>query len=231
MSPSPRDVYVPADSWGTLVDLVAPTSRGMEPAFCRALESFRRYADTISGDIGTSIRQCRDHLERFLAAAQENVRAESGNHPHRLGRPRDFFFGAEILSFQVFHYRGTDAVSIREDRLASLLSSYDLFRDTMQFMENAVEQGDLGIFRNSFLFIHKPLEQAAKLFDAALDKTYLQRTTVIGKPADPHFVHINGAEPSSEVEPGYICRILKQGYAYEDREILEGVVIVAEKPA
>jgi len=229
MSSGPRDLYIPADCWKTIVDAVAPKPRGMDPAFVKAVEPFKRYAATITGEIGESIQRCRDHLERFLASAQETVAAEAGSFPERLGRPKTIPYGQDSLSFQIFNYRGTDSVNIREDRLAALLTQYDLFLETMKFMERKVEEGDLGILRNSFLFIHKPLHQAAELMSAAIQKMPIEITTKIGEPADPHYVHIAGVEACEDVPPACICRILKPGYVFEGREIQEGVVIVAEK--
>ena len=102
-------------------------------------------------------------------------------------------------------------MSIKEKNLATILTEYDLFRDTMRFMDEKVEKGDLGVLRNSFIFIHKPLEQAANAVDAELNKTFLTRTTVLGEKADPNYVHISGTEPADGIEPGCICRILKPG--------------------
>ncbi len=229
MNRTPRDLYVPADGWGTIVNAVAPQPKGMDPAFARALEAFQRYSITIKGDIGDSIRQCQDHLERFLSAAQEIIEKEAGGHPGRLGRLREFPYGQETRSFQVFDYKGTPTTCIREDNFAELLTKYDLFHDTMRYMEQTVEKGDLGVLKNSLIFIHKPMEQAAEACDAALEKMPFERTTEIGKPADPNYVHVAGTEPSEDIEPGCICRVLKPGYVYEKREIQEGVVIVAEK--
>ncbi len=228
MTSSPRDLYLPADSWMAMVDTVAPAPRDMEPAFSKALEQFERYSVTIGGEIGDSIKGCHKHLDNFLKAAQETISAESGENSARLGRPRDVPHGNETLIFQVFNYNGEDSVSIREDRLATLLTGYDLFRDTMRFMDKKVEEGDLGLFKNSFLFIHKPLQQAAEVFDRALEKLPVQSTTQIGEVPNPQYVHVAGIEPSDEVEPGRICRVLKPGYAFENREIQEGVVIAAE---
>ncbi|RJP30623.1 MAG: nucleotide exchange factor GrpE [Candidatus Omnitrophota bacterium] len=223
-----RDIYVPSERWKVIVDAVAPQPRGMDPAFSRSLEAFRRYSATISGDIGDAIRRCHDHLERFLAAAQAIVAEEAGNHPGRLGRLREFPYGMETLSFQVFDYKGIPTTCLREDHFAELLTKYDLFHDTMRFMEKKVEEGDLGILQNSFVFIHKPMEQAAVVCDAALEKMPLERTGVIGKKADPTYVHITGTESCPEIESGCICRVLKPGYVYDKREIQEGVVMVAE---
>ncbi len=228
MSSNPRDLYVPADSWKTIVDLVAPNPRGMDPAFVKALEQFQNYAQTISGDIGEAIQRCHDHLERFLSAAQETINAECGDHPERLGRPKEVPYGQETLMFQIFNYRGKDTISIREDRLALLMSQYELFKETMKYMEKQVEEGDLGILKNSFIFIQKPLQQAAELMDKAIETMPLEKTTLIGETPNPHYVHVAGSEPSDTVEKGKICRILKPGYAFDGREIQEGVVIVAE---
>lgn len=225
-----RDLYVPTESWKTFVDLVTPKPRGTDPAFARALEQFQRYSQTISGDIGDIIRRCHRHLERFLEKAQEIIQEEAGPVSGRLGRLRDFPYGTDTLQFQVFNYKGEDHVSVREDRLADLMTDYDLFHDTMTFMEQKVAEGNLGIFKNSFTFIHKPLSQAATLFDTALTKLHLVHTTEIGKPADPTWVMVAGTEPSNDHAPGCIVRVLKPGYTYEGREIQEGVVIVAEKP-
>lgn len=228
MNTGPRDLYVPADSWKTMVSMVTPKPQGMDSGFARACEQFERYSATIGGEIGDSIRLCFDHLQRFLAAAHETVSAESGENPARLGRLRPFPYSEETLVFQVFNYRGNDTVSIREDRMANLLSQYLLFRETMRFMEKKVEEGNLGLLKNTFLFIHKPLQQAAEGFDKAVERTPLQCTTVIGEKPDVTYVHVSGTEPSTTVEKGCICRILKPGYACEGREIQEGVVLVAE---
>lgn len=230
MASTPRDIYVPAESWKVMVDVVAPQPRGMDPFFVKAMQQFERYATTIGGDIGDSIHLCQDHLARFLATAQEVVTAEAGENPARLGRPRPFPHGEESLTYQVFNYKGADTVSIREDRMASLLNFYDRFRETMRFMNKKVEQGGLGILQNSFIFIHKPLEQAAEAFDNAMDRMPLHVSTRIGLEPDPHYVHVMGTEPSDTVEPGRICRVLKPGFVYEGREIQEGVVMVAQKP-
>ncbi len=228
MNQTPRDIYVPSDSWKVLVDAVAPKPRGLDPAFARSIEAFERYSATITGDIGDSIRQCHDHLARFLNAAQEIVVKESGEHPARLGRLRDFPYGQETLQYQVFDYKGVPTTCLQENHFAEFLTKYDLFHDTMRFMEQKVEEGNLGVLKNSFVFIHKPMEQAANACDAALDKMPLTRTAVIGLKADPNYVHITGTEPSEEIESGHICRVLKPGYLFEKREIQEGVVIVAE---
>ncbi len=228
MITGPRDLYIPADSWKEMVRMAAPNPTGMDAGFAKALEQFEQYAATIGGEIGDSIKRCHDHLKRFLGTAQEVISAESGENSARLGRPRNFDYGDQELVFQVFNYQDRDTVSIREDRLATLLTNYDRFHDTMQFMESKVKKGNLGILQNSFLFIHKPLEQAAITFDKAIDKTPLVHTTVMGEKADPTYVHISGTEPSEEVDSGTICRVLKPGYAFEGREIQEGVVIVAE---
>jgi len=228
MITGPRDLYIPSDSWKEMVRMAAPNPTGMDAGFAKALDEFGRYAATIGGDIGESIQRCRDHLQRFLSAAQEVISAESGENSARLGRPRNFDYGDQVLIFQVFNYKDKDTVSIREDRLATLLTNYDRFHDTMQFMERKVNEGNLGILQNTFLFIHKPLEKAAVTFDKAMVKTSLVYTTVMGEKADPTYVHISGTEPSSEVDSGLICRVLKPGYAFEGREIQEGVVIVAE---
>ena len=66
-----------------------------------------------------------------------------------------------------------------------------------------------------------------ELFDKALVNSHLRRTTVIGEPADPHFMHIVGTEVTDAYPPKSIIRVLKPGYAYEGKEIQEGVVIVA----
>lgn len=229
MGSTPRDLYAPAASWGILVDVIAPTSRGMDPAFIRAKEAFDRYSATIGGDIGEAIKLCKDHLERFLTKAQEIIEGEAGPQPGRLGRLNRFPYGGADLQFQVFQYNGIDSVSIREDRFAAILTQYDLFHETMRFMEKKVEEGNLGPLKNSFLFIHKPLHQAAQLLDPALEKTNIVRTTVFGQRPDPTYVHISGDEANDEVEPGTICRILKPGYQTEGREIQEGVVLIASK--
>lgn len=223
-----RDLYIPIDAWRPIVDLVAPKPRSTDPAFVRAEEQFQRYAATISGDIGDIIRRCQKHMERFLDSAQEIVQEEAEENPARLGRLRDFPYGMETLKFQVFNYKGKDCVSLREDRMADLMTNYDLFRDTMKFMEQQVAEGNLGIFKNSFTFIHKPLSGAATLFDVAVAKLPIHHTTLIGTKPDPSFVHIVGTEPCGDVTPGHICRVLKPGYAWENREIQEGVVVVAE---
>ncbi len=228
MITGPRDLYIPADSWKEMVRMAAPNPQGMDVGFAKALDQFERYSATIGGEIGDSIQRCHDHLQRFLATAQEVISAESGENPARLGRPRNFDYGDKELVFQVFNYQDKDTVSIREDRFATILTNYDRFRDTMHFMERKVKEGNLGILQNTFLFIHKPLEQAALNFDKAINKTPLVHTTIIGQEADPTYVHISGTEPSKEVDPGLICRVLKPGYAFEGREIQEGVVIVAE---
>lgn len=227
MASTPRDIYVPAASWQTIADVVAPKPRGMDPAFERAMEHFQRYANTIQGEVGDAIRQCKDHLERFLKTARSIVEEEAGEDSARLGRPRDIRYGQETLVFQVFNYRGEDTVSVREDRFADLMTRYDLFLETMRFMDKKVEEGDLGILRNSFKFIHKPMEQSKEAMNAALDKTRLERTTEIGKPADPNYMHITGSEPAEGMDAKCVCRILKPGYAYDGREIQEGVVVVA----
>jgi hypothetical protein len=227
MSSQTRDVYVPAESWRVIVDTVAPSPRGMDAFFVKALEQFNRYSATISGDVGDSIRRCHKHLDNFLKSAQAIVTSEAGEQPGRLGKPREYAFGPQTLHFQTFHYKGSDCVNIQETRLAQLLTNYDLFHDTMNFMEHTVENGELGIFKNSFLFIHKPLMQCAALFDEAIERMPLLRTAALGLKADPNYVHIAGTEPCSEYTPGHICRTLKPGYAYEKREIQEGVVIVA----
>lgn len=227
MADKQRDLYIPAESWQNVVGVIAPKPKTIDPAFAHALVQFDRYAKTIQGDIGDAIRQCHDHLERFMKTAQEIVEQESGSRPERLGRTRDFQFGDSTLQFQVFQYKGADTVSIEEKRFASFVSGYDLFNETLKFMEKKASEGNLGIFKNTFMFIHKPLEQAAVLIDQAVEKTFLQRTAVIGLKADPHFVHVAGTEDSNEYESGYIVRVLKPGYAYENREIQEGVVIVA----
>ncbi|MFB3788308.1 MAG: hypothetical protein ACE15F_18265 [bacterium] len=229
MASTPRDIYVPAESWKVMVDVVAPKPRGMDPFFVKAMLQFERYAMTIGGDIGDSIRLCQDHLARFLSNAQEAVTAEAGENPARLGRPRPFPYGEENLTYQVFNYKGADTVSIREDRMATFLNFYDRFRETMRFMDQKVEEGDLGIFQNSFIFIHKPLEQAADAFDHAMERMPLHVSTRIGLEPDPRFVHVMGTEPSA-VNPGCICRVLKPGFVYEGREIQEGVVMVSQKP-
>lgn len=227
MADKTRDIYIPAESWQNVVNVIAPKPKSIDPAFAHALVQFNRYSQTIKGDIGDAIRQCHDHLERFMKSAQEIVQQEAGSRPERLGRPRDFHFGSETLQFQVFQYKGADTVSIEEKRFATFVSGYDLFNETLKFMEKKVLEGDLGIFKNTFLFIHKPLEQAAVLIDQAVEKTFLQRTTVIGMKADPNYMHIVGSEESDSFSSGYIVRVLKPGYAYENREIQEGVVIVA----
>jgi len=229
MASAPRDIYVPAASWEVMVDVVAPKPRGMDPFFVKAMQQFERYARTIGGEIGDSIRLCQDHLSRFLVTAQEVVGLEAGANPARLGRSREFRYGQETLSFQVFQYKGSDTVSIREDRMATLLNFYARFRETMRFMEHKVKEGDLGIFKNSFVFIHKPLAQAAESFDHAMERMPLHISTRIGSVPDPHYVHIMGTEFSDEIEPGRICRVLKPGFVYEGREIQEGVVIVSQK--
>lgn len=227
MADKPRDIYIPAESWQNVVSVIAPKPKTIDPAFAHALVQFNRYSQTIRGDTGDAIRQCHDHLDRFMKNAQEIVQQESGSRPERLGRPRDFRFGEETLQFQVFQYKGTDTVSIEEKRFATFVSGYDLFNDTLKFMEKKVKEGDLGIFKNTFLFIHKPLEQASVLIDQAVENTFLKRTTMIGLKADPHFMHIVGTEVSDSVAAGHIVRVLKPGYSYENREIQEGVVIVA----
>ncbi len=227
MSQSLRDLYVPAESWRTMTDLVAPLPRGMDPAFSRALEPFERYTATVSGDIGTAIEKCHNHLIRFLSSAQEIVMEESGEHPGRLGRLQEFPYGQETLSYQVYSYRGADTVSIREDRMADLLTRFDLFLETMLFMDKKVEEGDLGVLKNSFIFIHKPMSQSADLFSAAVDKMPLRRTAVVGDKVDPEYVHCSGQESSDTVKPGCITRVLKPGYAYDEYEIQEGVVVAA----
>jgi hypothetical protein len=231
MHKGPRDLYFPADSWKTFIDCVAPKPRGMDPAFTKAMEQFERYSMTIGGEIGDSIRGCQTHLEHFLSKAQEIIQSEAGENSSRLGKLRDFLYGEETLQFQVFNYHGDDCVSIREDRLAELITFYDRFRDTMRFMDSKVEQGNLGILKNSFLFIHKPLEQAAELCDRSIDNSPIVHTTVIGDKPDPQYVHITGYEEciDENIEHGHICRILKPGYVYENREIQEGVVAVADK--
>ena len=231
MNNSARDIYVPADSWKTMVDVVAPTPRGMDPAFVKALEPFQRYSSTIKGELGEAIRRCQDHLERFLTAAQEVVEAESGEQPSRLGQLRPFPYGPESLSFQVFEYKGAENVSVREDNLCKYLSQFDLFIETMKFMDKKVAEGNLGVLKNSFTFIHKPLEQAAQQDSAAIEKLPIDRTTVYGERPDPQYVEIAGDEQTGQFEPGTICRILKPGYAFEGREIQEGVVYVASQPA
>ena len=225
-----RDIYIPVDSWKVFVDTVAPVPRGMDAFFVKSLEHFARYSATISGEIGESIRACQKHLENFLKTAQQIVTEESGQQPGRLGRPQTFSYGPDNLSYQVFNYKGKDCINIREDRLALLLTVYDLFHETMKYMEKTVEHGNLGIFKNSFLFIHKPLKQAADLVDDGMSKLPIQRTTELGKKADPNYVHIVGTEPTSEYELAMICRVLKPGYAFEGREIQEGVVFVAAAP-
>ena len=230
MATQPKDVYIPLSSWKVIVDTVSPTPRGMDAFFVKALEQFNRYAQTITGDIGDSIQGCQKHLDNFLKTAQEIVQAEAGEIPGRLGRLREFPYGPETLSYQVFNYKGEDCINIREDRLAELLSKYDIFRGTMAFMEKTVAEGDLGIFKNSFTFIHKPLQQAADLFDDAIDKLPIERTAELGKKADPHYVHIAGTEETDAYEKGQICRAIKPGYAFEGREIQEGVVYVATPP-
>ncbi len=227
MADKPRDIYIPAESWANVVRVIAPKPKSIDPAFAHALVQFDRYAKTIKGDIGDAIRQCHDHLERFMANAQELVEAESGERTERLGRPREFDFGQSTLTFQVFQYKGQDTVSIEEKRFAAFVSKYDLFFETLRFMESKVEKGELGIFKNTFMFIHKPLSSASVLIEQAVEKTYLQRTAVIGEKADPHYVHIAGTEDTNEFPSGHVVRILKPGYAYENREIQEGVVIVA----
>ncbi|MDX9752675.1 MAG: hypothetical protein RBU29_01860 [bacterium] len=227
MSTQPRDVYIPADSWRVIVDTAAPTPRGMDAFFVNALEQFKRYAATISGEIGDSIRGCQKHLDNFLKTTQTIVEEEAGEHPGRLGRLREFPYGTQVLSYQVFNYKSRDSLSIREDRIALLMTNYDLFHETMEYMEKTVHTGDLGIFKNSFLFIHKPLKQAADLVDDAISKMPVQRTAAYGVKADPNYVHIVGTEPCPDLAPGLVCRTLKPGYAFEGREIQEGVVFVA----
>ncbi len=228
MITGPRDLYVPAESWKTMVALVAPKPQGMDPGFAKACDQFQRYSATIGGDIGEAIRRCYDHLLRFLSSVHETVSAESGENTARLGRPRPFPYGEESLVFQVFNYHGKETISIREDRMADILTQYERFRITMRFMEKKVDEGNLGVLKNTFLFIHKPLQQAADDFDKAIERMPLQNTTAIGTKPDPTYVHISGTEPSSDIDPGLICRVLKPGYAYEGREIQEGVVMVAE---
>ncbi|MBN2326231.1 MAG: nucleotide exchange factor GrpE [Candidatus Omnitrophica bacterium] len=228
MITGPRDLYVLAESWKTIVSLVAPKPQGMEAGFSKACEQFEQYSETIKGDVGDAIRRCYDHLQRFTSAAKDVVIAESGENSARLGRPREFLFGEETLIFQVFTYKGKETVSIREDRMANLLTFYDRFHDTMSFMEKKVEEGNLGLLKNTFLFIHKPLQQAAEQFDKAIESIPLQHTTIIGQKPDPTYVHVSGTEPSQEIEAGHICRVLKPGYAFDGREIQEGVVLVAE---
>jgi hypothetical protein len=67
----------------------------------------------------------------------------------------------------------------------------------MRFMEKKVDEGNLGVLKNTFLFIHKPLQQAADDFDKAIERMPLQNTTAIGTKPDPTYVHISGTEPSS----------------------------------
>ena len=75
----------------------------MNPSFTRALDQFQLYSMTISGDIGDAIRQCQQHLEQFLATAQETVTAEQSDDPSRLGRPKPFQYGEGTLDYQVFN--------------------------------------------------------------------------------------------------------------------------------
>jgi len=65
-------------------------------------------------------------------------------------------------------------------------------------------------------------------FDNALDKLPIDQTTEIGKKPDPTYMEIAGTETSEEVENGLICRVIKEGYAWEGEEIQEWVVMVAE---
>ncbi|MBI1386931.1 MAG: nucleotide exchange factor GrpE [bacterium] len=231
MSTQPRDIYVPAASWRVIVDVLAPEPRGMDPAFIRAKDAFERYSMTIRGDIGDAIQRCKDHLERFLARAQEIVESEAGETPGRLGRLKPFPYGNSELQFQVFNYKDGEALSLRDNRMAELMTQYDLFRETMRFMEKKVEEGNLGPLKNTFTFIHKPLQQAAQVLEPMLEKTGIERTTIYGEKPDPTYVHIAGDEPSDEFEAGTICRILKPGYKSEGREIQEGVVMIASKSA
>ena len=227
MSKEFKDLYIPATTEGNR-GYSCPNTTQHDPPLS-TLEQFQRYSATITGDMGDIIQRCHKHLDRFLSSAQEAIQEESGHNPSRLGRPRKFLYGNDSLEFQVFNYKGADTVSIREDRFTKLLTDYDLFHETMKFMERKVTEGNLGIFKNSFTFIHKPLKNAADLFDQALDQIPVEHTTILGKPADPNYVQIIDREPCDEYDPGTICRIIKPGYAYEGREIQEGVVVIAEK--
>lgn len=229
MAKQPRDIYIPLNSWEIMVDVAAPKPRGMDPAFARALEPFQRYSQTIQGEIGEAIRRCHDHWERFLKTAQEIVTVEAGENSGRLGSLKKIYYGAESLTYHVFDYRGVATVSVDEKRLIAYLTQYDLFMETMKFMERKVEEGNLGILKNSFVFIHKPLGQAAERSLPAVDNLPVQRTATLGQPPDPNYIEIVGDEHCEEYPPGTICRILKPGYAFEGREIQEGVVIISSQ--
>lgn len=231
MGSQPRDIYIPVSSWEAMVDVVAPKPRGMDPFFVKAVEPFSRYAQTLKGELGEAIQRCQDHLDRYLKSAQEIVQSEAGDVSGRLGRLRDFKFGDTTLAYKVFAYRNIDSVSIREDRLTEYMSQYDLFRETMRFMEKKVETGNLGILKNSFVFIHKPLSQAAEHLDVAYEKLPIDHTTIYGEVPSPDYVDVAGDEPNDEFPRGTICRILKHGYAFEGREIQGGVVTVSSGPA
>lgn len=222
-----RDLYVPVSFWGPLVSLVAPKPKGMAPGFAQALVTFKQYSETIKGDLGDSVRNCHKVLERFLTLAESLVREESGEHSGRLGRLRDLPFGEETLQQQIFQVRDVDVTSINGGQVGSILTQYERFHVVLQFMEEKVAQGGLGPLQGSFnnmLFI---LNQACDTLEDALLSAPVGRTAKLGEVPDTNFVFIQDSEPSDAYPDGTICQIVQQGFAWEGKELVEAVAVVA----
>ena len=222
-----RDLYVPIAFWGEVIQLVAPKPAGMHPAFGRALMTFQQYSQTIQGDLGETVRNCHKVLTTFLDGAEATVREESGEHEGRLGRPRDLPFGEEELSYQVFQYHGQDVSSLNGASVGKVLIQYERFLSVLHFMEAKVGEGGLGALQGSFNNMLFLLDQACEAMENAITRAPVRRSAVLGDVPDHDFIFPQGKEPSNEYPDGTICKILQQGYVWEDKELVEAVVMVS----
>lgn len=210
------------------MSLVAPKPDGISPNFARALVTFQQYAQSIRGDLGETVRNCHRVLERLLEIGQQAVEAESGEHPGRLGRLRDLKYGVDRIPYQVFQFRDQDVSSIGGASVGKVLAQYDRFLSVLHFMEEKVKQGGLGPLQGSFNTMLFLLNQACQAMENAILCAPIRRTAVLGEVPDPNYIEVQGREPNETYPSGTICKVLQQGFAWEDKELTEAAVLIAE---
>ncbi len=223
-----RDLYVPMAFWGEVIKLVTPQPAGMEPGFARAQTTFQQYSATIQGDLGETVRNCHKVLDRFLEDAQKIVEEESGEHPGRLGRIREMPYGERTLPYQVFEYKGGDVSSLHGKSVSRVLIQFERFLSVLHFLEEKVKAGGLGPLQGSFNNMLFLLDQACDAMQNGIARAPMRPTAVLGEVPDPDFVLAQERVPDDKYPSGTVCKILQQGYAWEEKELVEAVVLIAE---
>ncbi len=94
-------------------------------------------------------------------------------------------------------------------------------------MGDKVAEGGLGPLQGSFNNMLFLLDQACEAMENAISRAPVKRSAVLGDVPDTEFIFPQGKEASNDYPDGTISRILQQGYVWEEKELVEAVVMVA----